>query len=98
MEEKEVATIPFFVHEYDMARQERTNKRAIIALIIALVIVTAFAVAETVLRHVEHKQWLDYMDEYDFIGYEYSQDGEGVNIMGDNNGVDLNVSTLESEN
>lgn len=37
-----------------------------------------------------NQHWLDYLSEYDFSGdsYEYSQDGRGINIMGDNNGVD----------
>lgn len=46
-----------------------------------------------------NKDWLDYIALYDFedYSYEYQQDGEGVNIIGDNNGVDYNGAKTESD-
>jgi hypothetical protein len=29
------------------------------------------------------------MEQYDFADYDYTQDGQGVNIIGDRNGVDF---------
>ena len=72
--------VPYIVHESAMARHERTIKRFIIVLI-----VIAIAWFATIGLFV----W--YLDQYDFIGTEYVQDGQGVNIIGDRNGVDFNV-------
>jgi len=47
-----------------------------------------------------NKDWLDYIAQYDFEDYtetyQYSQNGKGVNIIGDNNGVDYNGTKTES--
>lgn len=64
---------------------ERNVTRLIVALVFALLLITGWAVAETVLRHVEHREWLDFMSGYDFESYDYAQDGEGVNIIGSGN-------------
>lgn len=44
-----------------------------------------------------NEKWLELWSEYDFESYEYQQDGEGVNIIGDGNGVDYNGPARESE-
>lgn len=64
---------------------ERNITRLIIVLVVALLLLTGWAVTETVLRHVEHQEWLDFMSGYDFETYDYTQDGQGVNIMGSGN-------------
>jgi hypothetical protein len=84
MDEKKKITenkpdVPYIVYEGEMARAERYIKR----LWIALIVVTA-AFAVSVLGFF----W--YLSLYDFSAYEYTQDGEGVNIVGDENGVDYN--------
>jgi hypothetical protein len=78
MNEKEIS-VPYIVHESEMTRSERNIKRLWVALIIAVVFIV-----------VTNMAWLLYINQYDFIGYEYSQDGEGVNIIGNENGVSYN--------
>lgn len=43
--------------------------------------------------------WLWYINQYDFESYatEYMQDGHGVNIIGDTNGVDYNKPALQND-
>ena len=57
--ERDFATVPYFIHEGMMVRNERTVKRLIIALIIAVVLVFASNAA-----------WL-----YCWMQYDYSTDG-----------------------
>lgn len=84
--EKEMAlSVPYIVHEAAQARAERQIKRQTIAIIIILVIsiISIFFTA-----YLIDKGWRDYISECDILNYDYSQDGEGVNIVGDSNGVD----------
>lgn len=69
--------VPFIVYENELARSERHIKRLWIALIVAVI-----SIVLTV------GGFLLYLNQYDFASYE--QDGEGVNIIGDGNGVDYN--------
>lgn len=75
------AVVPYIVHESAMARQERTIKRLVIALIVAVV-----------LAFVTNLAWLYEWTQYDYAGESiettYRQDGEGTNIIGDDNKVD----------
>ena len=41
--------------------------------------------------------WLIYINQYDFEDYEYTQDGTGVNIIGDSNGVDYYGAEVDSQ-
>lgn len=82
-----VDPVPYVVHESAMARNERTVKRIVIALLV--VIILWFA---TVCTFV----W--YLNQYDFESYEYTQDGEGVNIIGDGNGVGYNGADVPETN
>lgn len=77
-------TIPYFAHEGILTRMERTVRR----LWIALIVVTCLMFATNVL-------WLYVFMQYDFETYEYSQDGRGINIIGNENGVDYG-SEIES--
>lgn len=79
-----VEPVPYIAHEADMARQERLNKR--LALILAFVVALWFATIGIFV-------W--YLNQYDFCGYEYVQDGEGLNIIGDRNGVDWDVTEAD---
>ena len=85
--QKRPANVPYINFEGEMARQERHVKRLWIALLVAIA-----ALALTVGIFV----W--YLNQYDFISYDYQQDGEGVNIIGDGNGVDYNEPARESAN
>ena len=42
--------------------------------------------------------WLAYINQYDFesYSYEYQQDGRGLNIIGNGNGVNTNGTEIES--
>lgn len=92
-EKKAQLTVPYIVYESAQTRAERTIKRQniIIAVISIIAIVSVFLTAYFV-----DKGWREYFSECDITSYDYSQDGTGVNIVGDRNGVDYNGS--ESEN
>lgn len=79
--DKRVDPVPFLAHESTTARFERTIKRLILALVLVLLLWFA-----TIGMFV----W--YLNQYDFESYSYQQDGEGLNIIGDRNGVDYNVA------
>lgn len=73
--------VPYIVHETALARMERHARRIWIALIIAICMVFA-----------SNAIWLYAWTQYDYTGQqvEYIQDGRGINIIGNENGVDLN--------
>lgn len=75
-ERKTAEPVPYIVHESAMARNERTIKRLVIALIIAVALIFASNAA-----------WIYVWQLYDYASEEtvYTQDGEGVNIIGDRN-------------
>lgn len=79
--------IDLVVFESIMARNERQLKRMWVAMIIMGLVVLASIGALL----LQHKYYLNYLSQYDFEStsyeYEYSQDGEGLNIIGDNNEV-----------
>jgi hypothetical protein len=77
-------TVPYIVFEGEIARQERHIKRLWIALIAAIVAMVLIVGG-----------FLLYLNQYDFASYQ--QDGEGVNIVGDGNGVDFDVPARSSE-
>ena len=56
MEEKKTPeNVPYIVHEGDMARLERSNKRLLIALAIALIVMLLNNVAWLVHEHIDHQ-------------------------------------------
>lgn len=82
--EERVAEIPFFVHEADMARLERTNKRLFIVVLVLilsligtncgwLVYESQFQVAETTTETVE---------------VDATDGGNAIGIIGDDNEVE----------
>jgi hypothetical protein len=77
-------TVPYIVFEGEVARQERHIKRLWIALIAAIVAMVLIVGG-----------FLLYLNQYDFASYQ--QDREGVNIVGDGNGVDFDVPARSSE-
>lgn len=80
-EKKAPLNVPYVVHEAEMARSERHIKRLWIALVVAVVLMFASNVG-----------WLIYESQFETIGYsyDYSQDGEGTNIIGSDNEVNNN--------
>lgn len=88
MENREIAQIPYFAFEGEMARSERHIKRLWVAII-----VLAFV---TVITNV---MWIWYISQYDFSGYDYEQSNEdGVNVVGEDNEVDYGISKSDKEN
>lgn len=77
-------TVPYVVHEATVARQERQIKRMWIALIVAISMLFASNIG-----------WLIYESQFDTYSYDYTQDGNGNNIIGDDNEVDYNGSEIE---
>lgn len=73
MTDKIPADIPFVVHESAMARSERREKKMLIALIVAVVLV-----------FLSNALWLFAWMQYDYVSdtYTATQDGSGVNIIG----------------
>ena len=71
--------VPYIVHEAAMARNERNVKRLVIALVVAIVLAFATNVG-----------WLIYESQFETLdySYDYTQDGEGTNIIGNGNDVD----------
>ena len=77
-------SVPYIVFERELYRQEQHIKRLFAALIVAIIVI-ALTVGGFLL----------YLNQYDFASYQ--QDGEGVNIVGDGNGVDFDVPARSSE-
>ena len=89
--ENQNVTVPYIVHEAEVARQERQIKRMWIALIVAVALVFA-----------SNALWLWGWMQYDYSSEEitYTQDGQGTNIIGDGNnvnGAETNNSQTEAD-
>lgn len=84
MEEKMI--VPYIVYEGAQARQERTIKRLIIVIIIAVSMLFA-----------SNAIWLYVWAQYDTVVYDYQQDGQGVNIIGNENEVEQHGTETENE-
>ena len=69
-------SIPFIVYEGTLARHERTVKRLVISLVIAIV-----------LMFLSNMGWLYAWQQYDYTSEEitYSQDGRGLNNINTGN-------------
>ena len=95
MQEKETElTVPYIVHEAAQARSDRIIKRKDITIVIISV---AAIIALFLTAYLIDKGWRDYFSECNIVNYEYAQDGEGVNIVGDSNGVDYNGATSKNQ-
>lgn len=94
------AVVPLFAVEGQAYRREKTLRGTVIVFCVALLVIAllvglfgfyAYQLHVESLNKVEaiNKYWLDFISEYEFEGYsyEYTQDGKGLNIIGDNNGV-----------
>lgn len=79
-EKSEVGPVPYIVHEGEMARNERRERRLLFALILSVTLLFA-----------SNAFWLYEWTQYDYASEEvtttYTQDGEGVNVIGDGNEV-----------
>lgn len=88
--------IPRLVWERDQARSTHTIKTLVRLMIVLLV--ALLTVVGAFLWHLRQKdkEWLAFLEQYDIESYDYQQDGRGVNIIGDGNGVDYNGTETES--
>lgn len=71
--------VPYIVHEGEIARAERHIKRLWTALVVSISVIAVIVIG-----------FFWYLSLYDFASYDYTQDGQGVNIVGNDNGVDYN--------
>lgn len=84
---EKIADVPRFVHEITVASMERTIKRLWITIIVLIALI--FAGLGGVLL---------FLNQYEFESYDYSQDGNGVNIIGESNEVDYGTTSESSPN
>ena len=77
MEENGHSYVPFAAFEAAEERADRRDRRHWIAHIVELIIIFAMAAL-----------FVWYLNQYEFCAETVQQDGEGVNIIGDRNGVD----------
>ena len=70
-EEKKLEAVPYFVHEGDMTRMERTNHRLWILCIVLVVVLVA-----TNLCWIIYESQFEYYEE---TVQEVNQDGSGIN-------------------
>jgi hypothetical protein len=101
--------VPLYAVESQGYRRERTIRGTVIVFCAALLVIALLVGAFGYYAYNLHIQsmdkveainryWIDYLREYDFEGYsyEYSQDGRGLNIIGDGNGVTTSGPESES--
>jgi general stress protein CsbA len=79
------ANVPYFVHEGTVARLERIIMRQWIALIIVVALLFA-----------SFGLFVWYESRFETITYDYTQDGQGTNIIGYDNEVN-NGAKIESK-
>lgn len=100
-EKKEPVTVPLFAVEGQNFRSNQTSRHLatmfcicliVIAIIIGLCGMVVYQTNRDCLEKIDeiNKYWIAYISEYDYgsYSYEYSQDGRGLNIIGNSNGVD----------
>lgn len=82
---RDAATIPYFAHEGMVDRLDRINRRLLIALIIAVVMLFA-----------SNALWLYFWMQYDYVGDDteivttVDSEGDGIaNYTGNNGGVTI---------
>ena len=79
-----------YLFELEVARHERTERRLIWCWIVTVIIAIIAVV-------IVDNNWRTFISESDITSYSYEQSGEGVNIVGDSNGVDTNGATHEDK-
>lgn len=78
-----------FKKDMDHARFSKIIKR----LIWAIVIITVTCIIGFIINNIVWvKHYEKLISEYEYVSYDYEQDGGGVNIIGDRNGVVYDVT------
>lgn len=84
---EENKNVPFVVYEAEMVRHNKTVKRFIIALVVALLCLVATNFA-----------WLHAWLQYDYVGYQaLSRDGGNASVIGKDGDIYNGISNLEEE-
>ena len=86
MEEKDQIMVPYIVYESAMTRSERHIRRLLWTLLCVIVLLA-----------VTNLAWMHLWNAYDYTGVTYSQDGEGINVIGDRNGVEYDGAETDGE-
>lgn len=86
-EEEKMLTVPYVVHQSAAARQERQIRRMWIALIVLVLAL-----------FLTNMAWIGYESQFDTFSYDCTQDGNGNNIIGNDNEVDYNGAEIEDKN
>jgi hypothetical protein len=92
-EKKSETMVPFKVYEAEIRRSEKREYRHIFVHVVMAVLILLGAV----FVWLNNLRWLNYVEQYDFADYSYEQDGEGINIIGERNGVDYYEPTPEDQ-
>lgn len=82
--------VPYIVHEADMARMERSNKR-----------LSVLATVLVALLFITNALWVWLRNQYEYVDTvttTVSQDGEGNNIYGDGNEVNDGADSNDNGN
>lgn len=106
---KKTETVPFIAYEAVQIRGDVREKRLcsinkLLGFLLGILFLASCVIIYLVHRSCMNKiaennhRWIAYLEQYDFASYEYSQDGEGLNILGDRNGVNYYGSEVEGEN
>ena len=82
----DMAVMPIAQHEKDQQRLMSIIKKQIITIIVLICLLFA-----------SFGLFVWYESQFGTISYDYTQDGQGTNIIGDSNEVD-NGAEIESEN
>lgn len=94
MEDKEIATIPYFAHESEMARMERQIKRLWIVLIMTIV----FLVASNAAWIYYESQFTDEITETIETSAEGGGNAYGTIVSGDNSEVNYGEGSSNADN
>jgi hypothetical protein len=105
---KDAEPVPFIAYEAVQIRGDVREKRLcsinkLLGILLGILFITSCAIIYLVHRSCMDKieknnqRWISYLEQYDFASYESSQDGEGLNILGDRNGVNYYGPEVEGE-
>lgn len=80
-------SVSYLVYESSTTRLDRIIKRLVISLVVAIILI-----------FVSNALWLYAWTRYDYVSETtvYTQDGRGINIIGDHNGPEQNGIEAET--
>jgi hypothetical protein len=109
-DERNIQPVPWYCYQREIARADARDKRIIRALVVIIITVCAtiailLAVMSAQQRlftaaiQAQNDRWLAFLEQYDIEAYTetYTQDGRGLNLIGDGNEVDYNGPATDEE-